>query len=197
MSVLPPDLAQEVAAAQAVAKAAADAARAAAEAAKAAAAAVKAAGEAAKAANDADGGSRSGPQLLPAAQQQQSEEEEDADTSSSSSKDTGPWLLLITSKGHGKRVALTDITIKKGRATQGLLSIKLSAGDTLALAQLVMSKDDDVVLASRQGVMIRCSAADVRALSRHAKGVRVIDLNEGDEVQTVAVVPAQHKTALA
>eukprot|EP00878_Enallax_costatus_P019373 GHUV01020438.1.p1 GENE.GHUV01020438.1~~GHUV01020438.1.p1 ORF type:complete len:826 (+),score=272.01 GHUV01020438.1:1150-3627(+) len=165
MTVLPPDLAQLVAAAQAATKAADDAE------------------------DDDNRSSDSSPQ-------QEQEQHEDA-VSSSSSKDTGPWLLLITSKGHGKRVPLDGISIKKGRGTQGITGIKLGAGDSLALAQLVMSRDDDVVLASRQGVMIRCSAADIRAMGRQGKGVRVISLNEGDEVQTVAVVPAEHKTALA
>lgn len=165
MTVLPPQLAQQITAAQAAAKEA----------------------DAAAGDDNSSNSSSSTPQ----------QDEQQQEGASSSSKDTGPWLLMITSKGCGKRVPLVDIPIKKGRGTQGVIGVKLGTGDRLALAQLVMSVDDDVVLASRQGVMIRCSAADIRAMGRTGKGVRVISLNDGDEVQTVAVVPAQHKTALA
>eukprot|EP00883_Tetradesmus_obliquus_P009307 jgi/Sobl393_1/20105/SZX79179.1 len=110
---------------------------------------------------------------------------------------TGPWLLMVSSRGVGKRVPLSEVPIKVGRGLKGSIGMKLDAGDSLAMALLVHSKDDDVVMASRQGLMARCRAADVRILGRTAKGVKVLALNEGDEVQTVAVVPAEHKTALA
>ncbi|WIA14237.1 hypothetical protein OEZ85_002775 [Tetradesmus obliquus] len=110
---------------------------------------------------------------------------------------TGPWLLMVSSRGVGKRVPLSEVPIKVGRGLKGSIGMKLDAGDSLVMALLVHSKDDDVVMASRQGLMARCRAADVRILGRAAKGVKVLALNEGDEVQTVAVVPAEHKTALA
>jgi DNA gyrase subunit A len=116
---------------------------------------------------------------------------------SSRAESTGPWLLMISTKGFGKRVPLSEVPIKLGRGLQGSIGMKLHAGDKLAMALLVHSKDDDIVMASRQGMMARCRAADVRILGRAAKGVKMLALNEGDEVQTVAVVPFEHKTALA
>lgn len=110
---------------------------------------------------------------------------------------SGPWLLLVTSHGHGKRVPVSEIPLKVNRGGGGTIGVRLTAGDSLAMAHLVYSSEDDIVLASRQGLMARCRAADVRILGRTGKGVRVIALNDGDEVQTVAVVPAEHKTALA
>lgn len=67
----------------------------------------------------------------------------------------------------------------------------------LAAAHLVHSDEDDVVVASRQGVVMRCEARDVRALSRAARGVRLIALQPDDEVQSLAVLPAEYKTVLA
>jgi DNA gyrase subunit A len=110
---------------------------------------------------------------------------------------TGPWLLMISSRGFGKRVPLAEVPLKMNRAGVGVAGMKLEAGDSLAMALLVHSSEDDVVMASRQGMMVRCRAADVKILGRTGKGVKMLGLNEGDEVQTVAVVPAQHKTALA
>ncbi|KAF6254075.1 DNA topoisomerase [Scenedesmus sp. NREL 46B-D3] len=116
---------------------------------------------------------------------------------SSRDESTGPWLLMISSKGFGKRVPLAEVPLKLGRGLLGVAGMKLEAGDSLAMALLVHSKEDDIVMASRQGMMARCRAADVRIFGRPAKGVKMLGLNEGDEVQTVAVVPAEHKTALA
>jgi DNA gyrase subunit A len=116
---------------------------------------------------------------------------------SSRVESTGPWLLMISSRGFGKRVPLAEVPLKMNRAGQGVAGMKLEAGDSLAMALLVHSSEDDVVMASRQGMMARCRAADVKILGRNGKGVKMLGLNDGDEVQTVAVVPAQHKTALA
>jgi DNA gyrase subunit A len=120
-----------------------------------------------------------------------------AATRSSRDESTGPWLLMLSSKGFGKRVPLSEVPLKLSRAVLGVAGMKLEAGDRLAMALLVHSKEDDIVMASRQGMMARCRAADVKILGRTAKGVKMLGLNEGDEVHTVAVVPAEHKTALA
>lgn len=73
----------------------------------------------------------------------------------------------------------------------------LHTGDSLAMAHIVHSDDDDVVVASKQGVVMRCAAKDVRILSRASKGVKLMSLQDDDEIQTLAVVPAEYKTALA
>lgn len=72
-----------------------------------------------------------------------------------------------------------------------------NTGDRLAAAHLVHSADDDVVVASRQGVVMRCAAKDVLVYSRAARGVRLMALGSDDEVQTLTVLPAEYKTVLA
>jgi DNA gyrase/topoisomerase IV subunit A len=71
------------------------------------------------------------------------------------------------------------------------------AGDSLAMVQLVHSGDDDVVVASKQGVVMRCAAKDVHVLGRAAKGVKLMALQPEDEVQTLTILPAEYKTVLA
>lgn len=73
----------------------------------------------------------------------------------------------------------------------------LLAGDSLAMAHIIRSEDDDIVLASKQGVVIRCAARDIPVFGRTAKGCRVMSLAADDEVQTLTVLPAEYKTALA
>lgn len=77
------------------------------------------------------------------------------------------------------------------------LSLTHTTGDSLAMAQIIHSDDDDIVLASKQGVVMRCAAKDVPQLSRSAKGCRVMSLTADDEVQTLTVLPAAYKTTLA
>jgi DNA gyrase subunit A len=136
-------------------------------------------------------------EVQPPPQQQQQQTAADSSSSSGGSVIDGPWLLLVTSRGYGKRVLVKDVPLKLSRGTQGVIGVKLEKGDRLAVVLLVTSADDDVALASRQGMVTRLRASDVRVCGRSARGVRVISLNEGDEVQTVTVVPAEHRTALA
>lgn len=162
MTVLPPELAQQVKAAQEAAKAA----------------------EAAKEAAAAAGGDAAAADPAAAAD-------------SSAARSRGPWLLMVTRNGTGKRVPLQDVSLKANRGTQGVIGIKLAAGDALAMVQLVHSDEDDVVLASKQGAVMRCAAKDVSVLSRTAKGFRLMSLQPDDEVQTLTILPATYKTALA
>jgi DNA gyrase/topoisomerase IV subunit A len=73
----------------------------------------------------------------------------------------------------------------------------LAAGDSLVAAHIVHSDDDDVIVASKQGVAMRCAAQDVSILGRAAKGVKLMSLQADDEVQTLTILPAGYKTALA
>jgi DNA gyrase/topoisomerase IV subunit A len=72
-----------------------------------------------------------------------------------------------------------------------------AAGDNLAMAQIIHSADDNIVVASKQGVVMRCAAKDVPKFSRFAKGVRLMSLQPEDEVQTLTILPAEYKTVLA
>jgi DNA gyrase/topoisomerase IV subunit A len=65
------------------------------------------------------------------------------------------------------------------------------------MAQIIHSADDDIVAASKQGVVMRCAAKDVPQFSRGAKGVRLMSLQPEDEVQTLTILPAEYKTVLA
>jgi hypothetical protein len=91
----------------------------------------------------------------------------------------------------GKRVSLARLPLRRRRGSAGNIAIKLDAGDAVASAHLVLGPDDELLLASRQGLMARTRAADVRCpKGRASRGVRLLALNAGDEVQTVTVVPA-------
>jgi DNA gyrase/topoisomerase IV subunit A len=100
----------------------------------------------------------------------------------------GPWVLLVTERGMGKRVALSEFRLT-GRRGVGIRGLKLKSGDRLVAAHLVGAADE-VVLASRGGLMTRCRADSVRPCGRTAAGVNLMKLGAGDVVSTVAVVRA-------
>lgn len=103
---------------------------------------------------------------------------------------TGPWLVVVTARGLGKRVALARFRTT-ARGAGGTAGIRLNAGDSVALAAVVRGKGDEVLIASRGGQMARFSAADIRCpKGRASKGVRLLSLKPGDEVQAATVLPA-------
>jgi len=96
----------------------------------------------------------------------------------------------------GKRISLARLPPRRRRGSTGNIAIKLDKGDSVAMAQLVMRADDEILLASRQGQMARCKAADVRCpKSRSSRGVRLLALNPGDEVQACSVLGASAAVA--
>jgi DNA gyrase subunit A len=88
------------------------------------------------------------------------------------------FLIIATLKGLVKKTALTAYSRPlKG----GLIAIKLDSSDDLIDVRVV-SNDDDVVLATRDGMSIRFSQNDARSLSRATRGVKGINLSPGDSV---------------
>ncbi len=98
-------------------------------------------------------------------------------------------LLLVTDTGFGKRVK-TERFNRQGRGGQGVRAIKLSAARGFVVASFMIRLDDELLLASSGGVLIRTSAREVSSQGRDATGVRVMNLDEGHTVATAALVPA-------
>ena len=86
-------------------------------------------------------------------------------------------MLVVGEDGYGKRFATKELKAK-GRGTMG---VKVGEGP-LAAAWMVRDSDE-LIVATRQGQMIRLSASDVPVYHRRARGVRVVRVREGDQVQ--------------
>ncbi|MBW4029484.1 MAG: DNA gyrase subunit A [Acidobacteria bacterium] len=97
-------------------------------------------------------------------------------------------LFLVTDTGFGKRVK-TERFNRQGRGGQGVRAIKLTAARGFVVASFMIRLDDELLLASSGGVLIRTSAREVSSQGRDATGVRVMNLDEGHSVATAAVVP--------
>ncbi|HUV57800.1 MAG TPA: DNA gyrase subunit A [Acidimicrobiales bacterium] len=99
-------------------------------------------------------------------------------------------LFLVTDTGYGKRVK-TDRFNRQGRGGQGVRGIKLTAARGFLVAAFMVRLDDEVMLASSGGVLIRTPVREVSSQGRDATGVRVMNLDEGHSVATAALVPAE------
>jgi DNA gyrase subunit A len=98
-------------------------------------------------------------------------------------------LFLVTDTGFGKRVK-TERFNRQGRGGQGVRGIKLTAARGFVVASFMVRLDDELLLASSGGVLIRTPVREVSSQGRDATGVRVMNLDEGHSVATAAVVPA-------
>lgn len=96
-------------------------------------------------------------------------------------------LLLITQKGYGKRTDLDEFRTQ-GRYGQGVTVMNLvDRGDRIVSARVVL-EEDEVTCISSNGIILRTSVNSISRQGRYAQGVRVIDLNDGDTVASVAVI---------
>ena len=103
----------------------------------------------------------------------------------------GGDLLLVTTKGYGKRTPLKQYAAK-GRGTSGMLTIDvkaLSVVGKIAAIRVVQSADE-VTLISAAGVVLRTRVKEIKQAGRATRGVRLMQLAEGDSVATLARISA-------
>lgn len=99
----------------------------------------------------------------------------------------GATLLHITEQGYGKRTDVDEYPTK-GRGGMGVVGIKIVEEKGPVIGTLVVEDDDGILAVTRQGVMIRTSAADISTQSRSASGVKVITPDVDDAVASIALV---------
>jgi DNA gyrase subunit A len=96
-------------------------------------------------------------------------------------------LLTITDAGYGKRTQL-DRFNAQGRGGQGVRGIKLTAKKGAVVAAFMVGIDDEIVLISSTGTLMRLAVRNVSSQGRDATGVRVMQLGAGQYVAAVAPV---------
>ena len=93
-------------------------------------------------------------------------------------------VLTATERGYGKRTPVGEHT-RHGRGTQGTIAIQTSARNGKVVAARLVSEDDDVMLITMTGVLIRTPVAQIREMGRVTQGVTLIGLGEGDRLSGV------------
>jgi len=104
----------------------------------------------------------------------------------------GGDLLVVTTKGYGKRTSLEAYRASR-RARMGLSTINKKALPIIgkiALARIIQPKGDLITLISSNGIVLRMKAEGVKRTGRVTRGVRVMNLQEGDTVAALARIAA-------
>ena len=114
--------------------------------------------------------------------------EDDAEDDASSGD--GPWVLVASASGLGKRVPVTQFRLQK-RAGMGLRAMKFRTADDALVGLRVLGAGEEVLLVSEKGVIVRTSADAIPQQSRAATGVRLQRLDKGDRLSEVVLVPPE------
>ena len=96
-------------------------------------------------------------------------------------------LLVVTQNGFGKRTPLSEYRIT-GRGGKGIRTIQMTDRNGPITGIKVVREDDDIMLISLEGIMIRLSVKDISRLGRSTQGVRLMRLGENDRVVALAQV---------
>ncbi len=99
-----------------------------------------------------------------------------------------PWLLTITNKGYGKRVPVSKFRLQN-RAGMGVRAIKFKSKEDRLAAIHVVNPEEELMIVTNRGIIIRQSVEAISLQSRSATGVRVQKLDKDDAITAVALVP--------
>jgi DNA gyrase subunit A len=96
-------------------------------------------------------------------------------------------VIVVGTKGYGKRSRLEDFR-QTNRGAKGVISMNLTekTGDVSAI--LEVTDNEDIVVMTAKGVVIRQAARDIRVIGRNTQGVRLIKLDEDDSIADIAIV---------
>ena len=97
----------------------------------------------------------------------------------------GATILTITENGYGKRTPTKEYRVQK-RGGKGIFSIKTSERNGLVVCARQVTKDDELMILSAEGKIIRIRSADISVIGRNTQGVKLIKLDSSERVLAVA-----------
>ncbi len=100
-------------------------------------------------------------------------------------------LLTVTENGYGKRTNINEYRLIS-RGGIGVINIQATDRNGKAVAIKPMTTDDEIMLISKKGIMIRSAASDISVIGRNTQGVRVMKLDEDDKVVGAAVIEKEN-----
>jgi len=115
---------------------------------------------------------------------------EDLDDNVEENSSDGPWVLIASAFGLGKRVPVTQFRLQK-RAGMGLRAIKFRIKDDQLVCLKVLGEGEELLLVTEKGVIVRTNADKISQQSRAATGVKLQRLDDGDHLSEVVLVPRE------
>jgi len=102
--------------------------------------------------------------------------------------DAGKALFVVSENGYGKRSFIDDYRIIN-RGGKGMKNMQVTDKTGAVVAIKMVTELDDLIITTKEGIMIRMKVSDVRTMGRATQGVRVIKLGKQDNIADVAVLP--------
>ena len=102
--------------------------------------------------------------------------------------DSNEDVLVLSANGYGKRTNVEEYRITN-RGGKGVKTFNITEKTGELVAIKAVTNDNDLMIINRSGITIRTSLSQLRVIGRATLGVRMINLREGDEIASVAVVP--------
>ncbi|HRF38234.1 MAG TPA: DNA gyrase C-terminal beta-propeller domain-containing protein, partial [Saprospiraceae bacterium] len=105
-------------------------------------------------------------------------------------EDKSTSILVISEKGYGKRSEVDDYRLTN-RGGKGVKTMQVTdkTGDVMAIN--AVKDEDDLMITTKSGIVIRMPMDDIRVMGRATQGVRVIRLDNDDDIADITVVPRQ------
>ncbi len=102
-------------------------------------------------------------------------------------------VLVVSEKGSGKRSSLDDYRITN-RGGKGVKTMSVTDKTGYLSTIKYVSEEDDLMITTKEGVIIRIDVADLRVMGRATQGVKVIKVDDGDEISDITVVAKSDET---
>ena len=100
----------------------------------------------------------------------------------------GKYILILTEKGYGKMSDLDEYRIMAHRGGKGVKTVKVSEKNGNLVCMKAVNGDEDLLVVTNKGIMIRIPLEQVKIASRNTQGVRIIRLDEDSKVSSIEVV---------
>ena len=101
--------------------------------------------------------------------------------------EAGGSILTSTENGYGKRTNVDDYPLK-GRGGQGVISIKTNERNGRIVGAVQVQKDDEIMMITDNGTLVRIAVSDVSEMGRNTQGVRLIRLTKGEKLVEIAQI---------
>jgi DNA gyrase subunit A len=97
----------------------------------------------------------------------------------------GKTLMTVTENGYGKRTSIDEYPVQK-RGGKGVITIKTTERNGMVVAILLVTDEDDLMLMTDRGKIIRMPVKDISVIGRNTQGVRLIAMEPGERVVSAA-----------
>ena len=101
-------------------------------------------------------------------------------------------VLTATSEGFAKRTTIDEYR-KQSRGGKGIINVKVTSKNGAAVGLKIVNDQDELMVITVKGMIVRCSVKDIRSTGRSAQGVHIIKLESGDNVSSIAHVVPEEK----